>query len=214
MLDLAAAKDSNTQMTFLNSLTPGLIILGYLFGSLASAIIVCRLMGLSDPRASGSGNPGATNVLRLHGKKAAALTLAGDLIKGLVPVLLAKQLDVSVTIVALTGLAAFLGHLFPLFFAFKGGKGVATFIGVLFASDWRLGLAFVSIWLLMAAGFRFSSLAALTAAALIPVICIWIPGQVVYVFSFTVMAMLLFWRHRSNIQNLIAGKENRIGSGK
>ncbi len=192
-------------------LLPGLILIGYLLGSLASAVIVCKLIGLSDPRSSGSNNPGATNVLRLHGKEAAILTLAGDVLKGVLPVLLARILNAEPLIIALTGLAAFLGHLFPLFFGFKGGKGVATLVGVLIASHWLLGTAFILSWLFMAFLFRYSSLSALIASALAPFFSKWILGANEYVITFTLMAALLFWRHGSNIKHLMDGTEDKIG---
>lgn len=191
-----------------------LIILGYLFGSVASAIIVCKALGLSDPRSGGSNNPGATNVLRLHGKQAAALTLAGDVLKGVIPVLIAHQVTDSSLIIGLTGLAAFLGHLYPIFFGFKGGKGVATFIGVLFATHWMLGLGFVIIWLLMAGVFRYSSLAALSAAAAMPFTSFYFLGSKELIITTSIMAILLFWRHQSNIKNLLSGKESKLGKKK
>ena len=187
------------------------IITGYLCGSVASAIIVCRLAGLGDPRAGGSGNPGATNVLRLYGKKAAAATLAGDVLKGLLPVLLATWLKLPPPVIALTGLAAFAGHLYPVFFGFRGGKGVATLIGVLFGTYWLLGAAFVITWALVAAVFRYSSLSALTAAALAPVYTWLLLPETAYIAGCAVMAVLLFWRHRDNIRRLLAGEESRIG---
>ena len=191
-----------------------LIAIAYLMGSIASAILVCKLFGLDDPRSEGSGNPGATNVMRLHGKKAAILTLAGDLLKGVIPVLLAKVLGSSEIIIALCGLAAFLGHLFPIFFSFKGGKGVATLIGVLFATHWLLGLAYVFSWAFFALLFRYSSLAALLSAVLTPLYS-WLILQNIYVLiCHSVMAVLLLWRHQANIRKLIAGTEDKIGQKK
>ena len=188
------------------------IILGYLSGSISCAVLVSKIMGLEDPRMSGSGNPGATNVLRLYGTKAAVFTLAGDMLKGIVPVLIARALGLHDFLVALTGLAAFLGHLYPVFFDFKGGKGVATFIGVLTASYWLLGLAFAGTWLVMAALFRYSSLSAIIAAVLTPLYSwMFIPSPA-YVISFSAMSALLIWRHRSNISNLIAGTEDKLGT--
>jgi glycerol-3-phosphate acyltransferase PlsY len=134
-------------------------VAGYLSGSLASAIIICRLMGLPDPRQGGSGNPGATNVLRLGGKKAAALTLVADILKGVMPVLIAHLLQLPPWSIALTALAAFLGHLYPVFFRFQGGKGVATALGATAALSWPVGIAFTLTWLVVAAASRFSSLA-------------------------------------------------------
>lgn len=188
------------------------IILAYLVGSISSAIIVCRLMQLPDPRTAGSGNPGATNVLRVGGKKAAAITLFGDLLKGLLPVVFAKLLDVSILTIALTGFAAFIGHLYPVFFGFKGGKGVATMLGVLFGLHWAVGLATALTWLVVAKVFRISSLSALVATVLAPFYVLLIMGSVKpLIVSTAIMTLILFWRHRSNIQNLLSGKEGRIG---
>ncbi len=189
----------------------GIILFAYLLGSIASAILICKLFGLSDPRAGGSGNPGATNVMRLHGKKAAILTLAGDVLKGVIPVLLAKLLGCPDSVVALTGLAAFLGHLFPVFFKFKGGKGVATLIGVLFATHWLLGLGYVATWLLVAFIFRYSSLSALLAAILTPLYSWLVLNNFYFLLSHIIMVSVLIWRHRSNIRKLIAGQEDKIG---
>ena len=138
---------------------------GYLIGSISTAIITCKLMGLEDPRSSGSNNPGATNVLRIGGKKAAIITLMGDMLKGLVPVLIVKFFNLEITVVALVAVGAFLGHLFPLFFKFKGGKGVATFFGSLIGISWQAGLAALASWLLIAYIFKYSSLSALLTAA-------------------------------------------------
>ena len=188
-----------------------LIILAYLMGSVASAVLICKLLGCADPRTRGSGNPGATNVLRLYGKKAALLTLAGDVLKGVIPVLLARAWSDNPMLVALAGLAAFSGHLFPVFFRFRGGKGVATLIGVLFATHWLLGLAYVANWLMVAAVFRYASLAALWAAVFIP-FCSWLILQgLVFVAIHGMMAGLLMWRHRSNIRRLMDGTESRLG---
>ena len=196
------------------TLSIGIIISAYLLGSLASAILICRLFGLSDPRSDGSGNPGATNVMRLHGKKAAILTLAGDVLKGVIPVLLAKAVGSTELIIALCGLAAFLGHLFPVFFNFKGGKGVATLIGVLFAIHWSLGLAYIATWSVSALLFRYSSLSALIAAALTPLYSWLVLHNISFLICHIVMVIFLFWRHRSNINNLIAGRENKLGKKK
>lgn len=188
-----------------------MVTAGYLCGSLASAVIVCRLMGLEDPRGGGSGNPGATNVLRMHGKTGAILTLAGDVLKGFIPVTAAVWLQLPHAVVALTALAAFLGHLYPVFFGFRGGKGVATFIGVLFGTYWIPGVLFVLSWGVVAAISRYSSLSALTAAALSPLYLWLFLPEMPYVACFGIMAVLLFWRHRENIRRLIAGEESRIG---
>ena len=190
----------------------------YLLGSLSFAVIVSRLMGLDDPRAYGSGNPGATNVLRSGRKSAAVLTLLGDALKGWAAVWLAgyfaAQLGLSETIAYWCGFAAFIGHLFPVFFGFKGGKGVATAIGVLLGFSPGVGLACIATWLAVAAVFRISSLAALSAAALAPLYIVLIvgPGQAVWIAL--AMSILLFYRHKSNIQKLVSGEEARIGQRK
>ena len=188
-----------------------LIILAYLIGSISSAVVVCKLMQLEDPRTQGSNNPGATNVLRLYGKKAAIPTLAGDVLKGGVPVLIGQALNAPDMILAGIGLAAFTGHLFPVFFNFHGGKGVATLIGVLFGTCWILGLAFMATWLLMAFVFRYSSLAGLTAAATAPIYTIFVLDSPWFIASNMLMAILLFWRHTSNIKKLINGQEDKLG---
>lgn len=189
-----------------------LIALSYLLGSISAAIIVCKIMGLPDPRTEGSGNPGATNVLRVGGKKAAAITLFGDMLKGLLPVLIAKYgFAVSELTLGLVGFAAFIGHLYPAFFGFKGGKGVATMLGVLFGFSWWVGLATAGTWLLIAKVFKVSSLSALIATALAPIYVLLIMGSY-DIATFTIaMTVLLFWRHKSNIQNLLSGKEGKIG---
>ena len=188
-----------------------LIFVSYLMGSITSAILICKLFRLSDPRINGSGNPGATNVMRLHGKKAAILTLAGDVFKGVIPVLIAKTLGSTELIIALCGLAAFLGHLFPIFFGFKGGKGVATLIGVLFATNWMLGTAYIVTWSIVALITRYSSLSALVAAILTPVYSWLLTQDISFLICHIIMVCALFWRHQSNIRNLIAGTESKIG---
>jgi len=180
----------------------------YLIGSISSAIIVCRLMGLPDPREQGSGNPGATNVMRIGGKKAAIITLLGDLLKGLIPVYAANVLAVPVELLAATGLAAFIGHLYPIFFKFEGGKGVATSIGVLLGFSWLLGLAFVGTWLAVYKLGKISSLSALVASVLSPIYAWFIVGDVTLTGATLVMTVLLVWRHQSNIKKLLAGDEN------
>jgi len=193
-------------------LTTAFIILGYLAGSISTAIIVCRMMGLPDPRSEGSRNPGATNVLRFGGKKAAAITLAGDFLKGLLPVLLARGAGVDETGLALTALAAFLGHLYPVFFGFEGGKGVATAFGVILGLSGLTALAALGTWLIMAFTVRISSLSALTAAALAPLYA-WLFGlPLIYSAAILFMAILLIWRHRTNIRDLLAGTEDKIGT--
>jgi len=192
----------------------GLIVSAYLIGSISSAIIVCRLMGLPDPRSEGSNNPGATNVLRIGGKKAAAITLLGDMLKGVLPVAVGHLFDVSTLTFALAAMAAFLGHLYPVFFGFKGGKGVATALGTQFGLHWGIGLAVAGIWLFMAKVVKISSLSALVSMALAPVIIYWIwPANELIVMQI-IMSMILFWRHKSNIQRLISGEESLIGKKK
>jgi glycerol-3-phosphate acyltransferase PlsY len=186
-------------------------LLGYLAGSLASAVIVCRLMGIEDPRHAGSGNPGATNVLRLGGKQAAAFTLAGDMLKGAVPVLAAHAAQVPEAALALTVLGAFLGHLYPVFFGFQGGKGVATAAGAITALHWPLGLGCALLWLGVAVASRFASLASLAAAALAPALAWLLTGSALYTAVLTLIAVLIAWRHRDNIRRLRAGTEGRIG---
>jgi glycerol-3-phosphate acyltransferase PlsY len=189
-----------------------LIALAYLLGSVSSAIIVCRLLGLPDPRGEGSGNPGATNVLRIGGKKAAAITLIGDMLKGLVPVLLAKGLGASLAVQAMVAVAAFLGHLYPLFFGFRGGKGVATALGVLLGLHWPVGLLTIATWLLIAKVFKISSLAALLSLLVTPLYIWWLIPEPSLIIAMLFMLILLFWRHRSNIQNLLKGTEGQIGN--
>ncbi len=186
-------------------------LLGYLAGSLASAIIVCRIMGLPDPRSGGSGNPGATNVLRIGGKKAALLTLMGDVFKGVIPVLIAHALELAALSIALTCLGCFLGHLYPVFFRFQGGKGVATAFGAIIALNWQVGLAFGLIWLGLAALTRYSSMASLIAALLAPVASWFLSGQIADVAALGCIAVFIFIRHKTNIQRLLAGTEGKIG---
>ena len=189
----------------------GLIIVAYLIGSISSAVITCKLMGLEDPRLSGSKNPGATNVLRNAGKKAAIITLIGDMFKGVLPVLIAIYLSVDYNVLALVAFAAFIGHLYPVFLKFKGGKGVATALGVYLALDWKIGLSVIGIWLVTAAVFRTSSLSALIASFCAPFLIWQINGSRSLIIMSTVLTVMLFWRHRSNIQNLISGAEEKIG---
>lgn len=195
----------------------------YLLGSLAFAVIVSRAMGLSDPRTFGSGNPGATNVLRSGSKAAALVTLLLDAFKGLVPVLLVKawggDYGLGAGTVGAVALAAFLGHLYPVFFRFQGGKGVATFMGAVFGIDWLLGLATGATWLIIAYFFRYSSLASLVSAVFAPAYFIlgggvaW-PAAAPVAACLAAMALLLVWRHRENINRLVAGTESKLGSKK
>jgi glycerol-3-phosphate acyltransferase PlsY len=208
----------------MQTIAPFLAVLAaYLLGSLAFAVLVSRAMGLSDPRTFGSKNPGATNVLRSGSKPAAIVTLLLDALKGFVPVLLVRlygePYGLGDTTVAMVGLAAFLGHLFPVFFRFQGGKGVATFIGVVFGIHWILGIATGLTWLIIAFFFRYSSLASLIAAIFAPVYYLlgdriaWYAEKPI-AFALFAMAALLAWRHRENIQRLLKGTESRLGSKK
>ncbi len=187
-----------------------LIIAAYLLGSVSSAIVTCSLMGLPDPRSQGSRNPGATNVLRIGGKKAAFFTLLGDMLKGLVPVVAARYVGVDDPVLGGVALAAVVGHLYPVFFGFQGGKGVATLLGVLLGMSWWLGLVWAITWLSMAALFRISSLSALVATSLLPLYCYLLLGSPWLVASTVVLAILVIWRHRSNIHNLLRGTETSI----
>ncbi len=186
------------------------IFIAYLFGSISSAIVVCKVMGLPDPRQEGSCNPGATNVLRLGGKKAAIITLLGDVIKGVIPVLAAKLYGLDTLSLCLVAFAAFIGHLYPIFFRFQGGKGVATAFGCLVALSWPVGVALVVTWLLVAFACRYSSLAALIAAVLAPVFT-WYFTNLTYTLMVCVMSLLLIYRHRTNLRKLWEGKESKIG---
>lgn len=187
----------------------------YLIGSLSFAVIVSRLMGLNDPRTYGSGNPGATNVLRSGNKAAAVLTLLFDALKGFLPVWAVAQFGGRFGLgdgtVALVGIAAFLGHLWPVFFRFRGGKGVATAAGVLLGINWMLGLATLATWLIVAFFFRYSSLAALVAAVFAPFYQLLIWGGGPIAVTVTVMGLLLIWRHSANIQKLLKGTESKLG---
>ncbi|MBK6594996.1 MAG: glycerol-3-phosphate 1-O-acyltransferase PlsY [Burkholderiales bacterium] len=199
------------------------VLAAYLVGSLSFAVIVSRAMGLHDPRTYGSKNPGATNVLRSGSKAAAIVTLLLDALKGWLPVMLVKWFGARYGLgdgtVAMVGLAAFVGHLFPVFFRFKGGKGVATALGVLVATSWILGVATGVTWLLIAYFFRYSSLASLVAAVFAPVYYIF-GGGVVWVMdkslvlSTAVMSLMLIWRHSENISRLVKGTESRLGKKK
>ena len=190
-------------------------VVAYLIGSVSFAVVVSRLYGLADPRTYGSKNPGATNVLRSGNKMAAGLTLAGDAFKGWLAVFLAQYFGPRYGVgdggVALVAIAVFLGHLFPVFFKFIGGKGVATAVGILFAIEIWLGLATVATWVMVAAFFRYSSLAAIVAAVLAPFYhaMFWQINEVT--LAVAMMSLLLVWRHRENIGKLIAGKESRLG---
>ncbi|MGM9491773.1 glycerol-3-phosphate 1-O-acyltransferase PlsY [Ideonella sp. YS5] len=191
------------------------IVAAYLVGSLSFAVIVSRFMGLADPRSYGSGNPGATNVLRSGNKAAALLTLAFDALKGYLPVLAAlwwqARFGWGETTVGLVGLAAFIGHLWPVFFRFQGGKGVATAAGVLMALNPLLGAATLLTWLIVAFFTRYSSLAAIVSAAFAPFFQLLQWGPSPMVLPITVMSLLLVWRHHANIRKLLAGTESKLG---
>ena len=199
-------------------LTIAFVIAAYLLGSISFAVVTSKLFGLADPRTYGSGNPGATNVLRSGKKAAAALTLFGDAAKGWLAVFLAIQFspsDVSYTMLAAAvALAVFLGHVFPIFLRFKGGKGVATALGVLLALNVWVGLGALATWVFMAVVFRYSSLSALIAAIGAPIYATLLGLPQEWVLASGIISLLLIWRHKSNIQNLLAGKEAKIGSKK
>jgi glycerol-3-phosphate acyltransferase PlsY len=191
------------------------VVAAYLIGSVSFAVVASRLFGLPDPHSYGSGNPGATNVLRTGNKAAAALTLVGDGAKGWLAVFLTQQLGPSAGVadgvVPVVAVAVFLGHLFPLFHKFAGGKGVATAAGILIAFSWPLGLSLAIIWLVMAFGFKISSLAALTVAALAPIGAFYVFGSTPTAWVWVPISALLFWRHRTNIRQLLSGNERTIG---
>ncbi len=188
-----------------------MVIGAYLLGSISTAILVSRILKLSDPRDVGSGNPGATNVLRYAGKKAAAVTLLGDAVKGVIPVIAGRSLGIESPEMTLVAAAAFCGHLFPIYYGFKGGKGVATFLGVNLALVPMVGLVFVLTWLLTAGATRYSSLAALVATLIVP-IAAWYAGEpMVALLIYAAMGALIFWRHGPNIANLMRGDEKKIG---
>jgi acyl phosphate:glycerol-3-phosphate acyltransferase len=191
------------------------VIVAYLIGSIAFAVLVSKAFRLPDPSTYGSGNPGATNVLRTGNRKAAVLTLLGDALKGFVAVmataLLAPRFELAEETVALTAIAVFLGHLYPVFFKFKGGKGVATAAGILFAINHWLGLLTLATWAVIALFFRYSSLAALIAAIFAPFFTFFLIRSSAMLVAVSAISLLLIWRHRENIRKLLAGEEGRIG---
>jgi glycerol-3-phosphate acyltransferase PlsY len=191
------------------------VVVAYLLGSVSFAVVTSRLFGLPDPHSYGSRNPGATNVLRTGNRMAAILTLVGDGAKGWLAVLLAGSLGPSFSVadwtVPAVAIAVFLGHLFPVFHRFAGGKGVATAAGIVFALSWPLGVALGVLWLVMAVGFKISSLAALTTAALLPPGAFYVFGNSPLAWATVAIALLLFWRHRTNIRQLLTGRETTIG---
>ena len=196
----------------MNELVAAALVSGaYLLGSVNSAILIARVWRLPDPRDQGSGNPGATNVLRLGGRTPAALTLLGDVLKGVLPVVLARTLDAPPTLLGMVMVGAFVGHLYPVFFGFRGGKGVATAFGALVAVSPPIAGATALTWLLVALITRYSSAAALTAAWLTPLYTIALSGLPPLAMATVAIALMTTWRHRDNIQRLMAGTESRIG---
>ncbi len=185
-----------------------LLCFAYLLGSISSAILLSKIMGFEDPRTQGSNNPGATNVLRIAGKKAAFFTLVGDFLKGLIPVYIGHLLQAELLLVALAGFAAFIGHCFPVFFRFKGGKGVATAMAATVAFSWIAGAFLIATWLLFAKVFKISSLAAIVSFSALPLVIFWLTRDLRIASVFVVMSALLIWRHRNNIQRLIRGTES------
>lgn len=197
------------ELTELPLLAIGAVIFAYLLGSVSTAVIVCQLLGLPDPRSQGSRNPGATNVLRIGGKGPAALTLIGDMLKGVVAVLIAKYgLGLSGAWLAGIGFAAFFGHLFPLFFGFEGGKGVATGLGVLVVLHWPLGLAVMAVWAIAFAASRISSLGAIAGFLAAPFLCYYMAPT--YLIGVSLTSLVLILRHHRNIRALIKGEEHRF----
>lgn len=187
-----------------------LVVASYFIGSASAAIITCKLMGKEDPRSLGSKNPGATNVMRFAGKKAAAITLIGDLLKGLIPVVIGHALDLSWGWLVLIGIAAFLGHLYPIYYGFKGGKGVATALGVYFGLNPIVGAVIGITWLISSLIFNMSSLSALIACLLAPLYFLWVTGSIDLFIGLVVITVFIYWRHRANIMKIIDGSESKI----
>lgn len=187
-----------------------LVILAYFVGSLSTAIVTCKIMGKVDPRTVGSKNPGATNVLRHAGKKAAFFTLLGDVLKGLVPVLVGHAVGLEWQWLGLIGIAAFLGHVYPIYYGFKGGKGVATAIGIYLGLHPVVGLVVILTWMISALVFNISSLSALIAALLAPLYFFWVTDSLNLFIILAVMTVFIYWRHRSNIVEIIDGTEDKI----
>jgi len=187
-----------------------MVVVGYLVGSVCSAVIVCRMFGLPDPRIEGSQNPGATNVLRLAGKQYAVIVLVADMLKGLLPVLLARALDAGAITVSFTCLAAVLGHMYPVFFGFKGGKGVATALGALLGLHFMLGVVVIATWLLVANFSRYSSLASIVSVVLAPVYSLFALGNSNAFIPLVIIAVFVLYKHRQNVSRLIDGTEPKI----
>ena len=192
------------EMEFIKSL----IVIAYLFGSISTAIITCKLMGLPDPRSEGSENPGATNVLKIGGKKAAVITLVGDLLKGFIPVIAGVMLGADELTLSFIAIAAFLGHLYPVFFGFKGGKGVATAFGVILGLSLPVAVAMLVVWLSVYYLFKLSSLGALSTALVTPVLFFYIDGSLTYTIMSGILSSILIMCHRSNIEKIIDGTED------
>lgn len=188
------------------------IIIAYLCGSINFAILLCKLTGRPDPRNQGSGNPGATNVLRYGGKPLALMVILGDALKGVIPVLLARAFHIDGIALSLVALAAVLGHMYPIFFRFQGGKGVATTLGVILALSWLVGLLVIATWILVAVIFRLSSLASLVAIILLP-LYLYLVSETAFIWPMVIMAIIVVIRHKANIGRLLQGKEPKIGKG-
>ena len=186
------------------------IILAYLAGSISSSILIARCLQLPDPRRLGSGNPGATNMLRTGSKKAAVFTLLGDLLKGLIPLLIARSLGFDLFVLCLMGLAAIIGHMYPIYYKFRGGKGVATTLGVLIGINWILAIIWVATWMSSAKLTGYSSLSALVATALLPIVAYFMHLPMIVIYLTGAIAIIIIWRHQPNIKNLLNGKESKI----
>ncbi|WP_190600309.1 glycerol-3-phosphate 1-O-acyltransferase PlsY [Candidatus Vesicomyidisocius sp. SY067_SCS001] len=187
-----------------------IIILSYLIGSISTAIIICKILNLPDPRTQGSNNPGATNILRIGGKKAAVITLIGDGLKGMIPVLIAHYLTLDTLNITWIIFAAFLGHIHPIFFSFKGGKGVATFLGALLALSYPTGLSFIITWIFVAKVLKISSLSTLVATTLTPVYFYLITNNLIATYVIISICIWIFYTHKSNIKRLFNNQENKI----
>ncbi|WP_367607309.1 glycerol-3-phosphate 1-O-acyltransferase PlsY [Legionella sp. W05-934-2] len=190
------------------------IIIGYLFGSICSAVIVSRAFHLPDPRSEGSKNPGATNVLRLSGKKYASMVMAADVLKGTIPVLFAKLMPVSELVITYTCLAAVLGHMFPIFFGFRGGKGVATAIGGLLGLQFILGVMVIAVWIIVANFTRYASLASILSMTAMPLLALWTTENVALFMPLFFITMFIYYKHRDNITRLMDGEESKLSIGK
>ena len=191
-----------------------ILLFAYLLGSINSAIIVCYIFKLPSPRSIGSGNPGTTNVLRIGGKIPAAITLIFDILKGLIPVIIAKEITHNDLLIAFVSLYAIIGHIFPIFFDFKGGKGVATLIGALFGFWWVSGLVFIVIWLIIATITRYSSLSAIVATIVASISIFFVDNDFIITIPFLIIAIIILVKHKDNIKRLINKQEDKIGGKK